>query len=156
MEDDVKDDGAYAAGFPVADWHAPADDLAVEAEPAEEVVVEEPAPEPEVVVEVAAPEPVVTASAVVSDAGIDEVSLKACVFKNPYSRKSLTIHHLQRRLRELGFDDAYNDIDGYYGDLTFESVKAFQKKNKLEDTGLMDEETFAAIFKGDPNVKVMP
>ena len=155
MEEEVKD-GAYAAGFPVADWHEPVDDLAVEAEvepqPEELVVEEELAPEPEVVVEVAVP----AASAAVSDAGIDEVSLKACVFKNPYSRKSLTIHHLQRRLRELGFDDAYNDIDGYYGDLTFESVKAFQKKNKLEGTGLMDEETFAAIFKGDPNVKVMP
>lgn len=120
----------------------------------------EPTPEPE-------PEPAPTlkrktenvtapaANHVVGDGDHDEVYLKQCVYKNMYARKSLTVHHLQRRLGELGYGDATADRDGWYGDLTLGSVKAFQEDNKLEPTGIMDAVTFERVFAGDPNVKVV-
>lgn len=82
----------------------------------------------------------------------DDVYLSNCIVKNPANRKSLTIHHLQRRLWELGFTSAADDKDGYYGDLTIDSVMAFQEANGLEGTGIVDQETFLAIFENDPIV----
>jgi hypothetical protein len=120
---------------------------AVEVTP-EPVVIEEPKPK-------AKPEPVESVSYVVGTGDTDQVLLKQCVYKNPYARKSLTIHHLQRRLAELGYTDANADRDGWYGDLTVKSVKEFQKAKGLEDTGMMNAETFKLIFAGDKNVTVV-
>ena len=92
---------------------------------------------------------------VIGSGDADEVRLDACVYKNTYARKSLTIHHLQRRLDELGYGDANNDRDGWYGDLTVLSVSQFQKDNNLEATGMMDADTLSKIFAGDPNVRVV-
>lgn len=92
---------------------------------------------------------------VIGSGDADEVRLDACVYKNTYARKSLTIHHLQRRLDELGYGDANNDRDGWYGDLTVLSVSQFQKDNNLEATGMMDADTLSKIFAGDPNVRVI-
>ena len=72
-----------------------------------------------------------------------------------YARKSLTVHHLQRRLAELGYGDAAADRDGWYGDLTKAAVESFQGDNKLEATGIIDADTFKRIFAGDPNVLVV-
>ena len=94
-------------------------------------------------------------SAVVGLGDYDDVHLRACVYKNRFVKKSLTVHHLQRRLVELGFDEAGADLDGQYGDLTRSSVAAYQKKHKILATGLMDGPTFSGIFKGDPNVRVV-
>jgi hypothetical protein len=95
-------------------------------------------------------------SAVVGNGDTDEVHLASVVYKNKYARKVLTIHHLQRRLMELGYTDGYyGDKDGYYGDPTKNSVAAFQKDRNLGDNGLMDPDTFSAIFDGDPNVTVI-
>ena len=125
------------------------------------VVVEEPVPTPEPEPETPKAKPVravveeAVATHVVGSGDKDEVYLKQCVYKNMYARKSLTVHHLQRRLAELGYGDAAADRDGWYGDLTKESVKAFQGDNKLEATGITDADTFKRIFAGDPNVKVV-
>ena len=93
---------------------------------------------------------------VVSGGDTDPVSLSAIVFKNTAGKKSLSVHHLQRRLTELGFDLAGADKDGYYGDLTRESVAAFQKKHKLDETGLVDSDTLAAVFEGDKYITLHP
>jgi peptidoglycan hydrolase-like protein with peptidoglycan-binding domain len=143
----------YAAGLPVEEEiSAPVAEspAVVEDEVAEESAPEpEPAPKPK-------PQPAAQAAThVVGDGDYDQVFLKQCVYKNMYARKSLTVHHLQRRLGELGYGDATADRDGWYGDLTMESVKAFQGDNKLEATGMMDAKTFERIFAGDPNVKVV-
>jgi len=129
--------------------------IIVEVEDAEELAAPEPEPEPE-------PMPMDTPAAevpsvphVIGSGDYDEVFLDRCVYKNVYARKSLTVHHLQRRLGELGYGDATADRDGWYGDLTKESVKQFQGDNKLEDTGIMDATTFERVFAGDPNVKVI-
>ena len=124
-----------------------------------EAIEPEPAPEPE-------PEPAPKAKAkvrvedteathVVGLGDKDEVLLAQCVYKNMYTRKSLTVHHLQRRLAELGYGEASADLDGWYGDLTKESVRQYQGDNNLEATGVMDADTFKRIFKGDPNVMVV-
>lgn len=158
---------------------------AVEAElpEADEIVVEaiepEADPEPEAVVGAVAPVPAApkpkpmvipipvdinkvyeslpepAGPAVVGIGEVDDVYLSSCIFKNVKSRKSLTIHHLQRRLIELGYAEASFDRDGYFGDPTLLAIKRFQSENKkLEQTGSLDEATFKAIFKGDPNVRV--
>lgn len=93
-------------------------------------------------------------SAVVGNGDADVVYLSRCVYKNAHARKSLTVHHLQRRLYELGYRDAYADKDGWYGDLTRASVAAYQKANNIEGDGLMDAVTFASIFAKDKNVAV--
>jgi hypothetical protein len=160
-------------------------EVSVEAEApeAEEIVVEaiepEADPEPEAVVGAVAPvaaepkpKPIVipiavdinkvyealpepAGPAVVGLGEVDDVHLGACVFKNDKARKSLSVHHLQRRLAELGYNEASLDKDGYFGDLTLAAVVRFQANSKkLEQTGTLDEATFKAIFKGDPNVRV--
>jgi hypothetical protein len=128
------------------------ENLVVNEEPAaavaEPVVVkEEPKPQPK-------PQPVAVATHVVSGKDKDDVFLSKAVFKNPYARKSLTVHHLQRRLAELGYDDAAADRDGWYGELTKLAVSAWQKANRIEPTGLMNAKTLEGIFAGDPNVRV--
>jgi hypothetical protein len=167
---------AYAAGVPVEDTPMPADEkplyeftsatftngeeigtVVVEEPPAPEPVPE-PTPEPELAPKAKAPKVRVedtVATHVVGTGDQDEVRLDACVYMNKYARKSLTVHHLQRRLTELGYGEADSDRDGWYGELTMEAVKAFQGDNSLEATGLMDADTFKRIFAGDPNVKVI-
>jgi hypothetical protein len=138
--------------------------VAVEETPEPVAVVEEPvvvAEEPVAVIE----EPAVNTKAahnvtpspvrhVVSGGDTDDVHLDKCVFKNAFARKSLTIHHVQRRLVELGYRDAGSDKDGWYGDLTQMSIAAFQKDRSLAGEGCMNSETFVALFDGDQNVTV--
>jgi hypothetical protein len=120
--------------------------VAAVVEPEEEPAVVESKPKPRATS--------TTASHVVSGKDKDDVFLKQAVYKNPRARKSLTIHHLQRRLAELGYADAAADRDGWYGDLTKLSVEAWQKDNRIEPTGLMNAKTLEGIFAGDPNVRV--
>ena len=127
----------------------------VEAEP-EQVIVEEPTPEP-------MPEPVVVeqpkashqASHAVSGEDVDDVILANCIYKNVYARKSLTVHHLQRRLIELGYKDADADKDGWLGDETVASIKKFQADKGMDVTGSVDADTFIKIFEGDVHVNVV-
>jgi hypothetical protein len=127
----------------------------VEVEEPKPVVVEEPKPKP---VPEVKPAPVVvkpTGNHVVGKGDADDVYLAKCVYKNMYERKSLTIHHLQRRLEELGYKDVIGDKDGWLGDLTMMSVEKFQKDKGLAATGKVDAETFKKIFEGDSNVNVI-
>lgn len=125
-------------------------------EPTPEPVAPEPTPEP-------TPEPVVAPaprdkrkpSAAVSGGNKDTVILANCVYKNAYARKSLTVHHVQRRLAELGYNDAHSDKDGWFGDLTKLATSKFQKDKGLPATGIMDATTFSKLFEGDSNVEVV-
>ena len=127
----------------------------VEVEEPKPVVVEEPKPEP---VPKVKPAPMVakpTGNHVVGKGDADDVYLAKCVYKNMYERKSLTIHHLQRRLEELGYNDVVGDKDGWLGELTMMSVEKFQKDKGLAATGKIDADTFRKIFEGDSNVNVV-
>jgi hypothetical protein len=90
--------------------------------------------------------------AVVSDGLVDPVYLSKAIYRNNLARKSLTVHHLQRRLNELGYSVAYGDKDGWYGDGTQMAIDSFRADKKIEATGQIDKDTFLAIFKNDPNV----
>jgi len=129
----------------------------VEVEEPKPVAVEEPKPEPVVIPEVK-PIPVIAKPAekhVVGNGDADDVYLAKCVYKNIYERKSLTIHHLQRRLEELGYKDVVGDKDGWLGELTMMSVEKFQQDKGLAATGKVDADTFSKIFEGDTNVNVV-
>lgn len=122
----------------------PEDEVVVEDELIELVEdVEEPEQEPA---------PVVAAPAV----DVDIVRLSKCKYKNAAARKSLSVHHLQRRLNELGYADAWADKDGWYGDLTKLSVLKFQADAGLEpvEPGIVDADTLQSLFVGDPTVAV--
>jgi peptidoglycan hydrolase-like protein with peptidoglycan-binding domain len=122
---------------------------AIIAEATEKVVEVEVVPAP-------APAPVQPSpSAVVGTGDRYDVLLSRCEFKSKVTRKSLSVHHLQRRLDELGYRDAATDKDGWYGDLTRHAVAAFQADRKLDGDGLMNAATLAAIFDGDRNVNVV-
>jgi len=92
---------------------------------------------------------------VVGGGVVDEVRLSAVVYRNLMSRKSLTIHHLQRRLNELGFTSAYLDKDGWFDEGTKSAIRLFQEANGLAPTGMVDADTITKIFDGDPNVVVV-
>lgn len=96
-----------------------------------------------------------TTYAVVSGGAVDPVRLSKCVYKNMRSKRSLTVHHLQRRLKEWGFHEAYLDKDGFFGDHTLEAVNEFRSARGIESSLPMDAQTFSAIFEGDTNVTVV-
>lgn len=120
-----------------------------------------PAPEPAPAAKVAkavkkvaakrAPSP---AGAAVSGNEHDTVSLAACVFKNKMQKKSLSVHHVQRRLAELGYPDAYTDKDGWYGDLTMQAVRQYQEAEGIDGDGVINIETLRSLFDDDRNVIV--
>lgn len=141
---------------------APIYDAVVGEDILDEVVpVEAVAVEVEEVVEVVSAPAVVSSSkapaseyAVAGNAKKDTVHVSKAVYKNVNAKKSLTVHHIQRRLREWGFDDAYLDRDGWYGDLTKKSVTEFQESKGLPATGVADYDTLVALFENDSNVIV--
>lgn len=91
----------------------------------------------------------------VGHADIDNVLTSAIVFKNAYNRKSLSVHHVQRRLTELGYADANADRDGWYGDLTRMAITAYQRDNGLDVSGDATIETLTHLFSDDPNVAIV-
>jgi len=97
---------------------------------------------------------VVVVSHAVSGDDVDDVRLGMCVYKNKYARKSLSVHHLQRRLTELGHPAAASDKDGWYGDETAAAVAEFRAERGLPESDVMDMTTFAMIFAGDTNVVI--
>ncbi len=124
--------------------------IVVVEEPTPAPVEPEPTPEPAPVEE---PQPRPAASNAAVTGSSDDVHLSKCVYENKFERKSLTIHHLQRRLEELGYKDVVGDRDGWLGELTMMSVNQFQKDKGLDVTDkVVDEITFISIFAGDSNV----
>ena len=115
----------------------------------------EPAPQPE-----PAPAPRKRAAKsgvgiVVSGAGSDDVRLDMCIYKNPATRKSLSVHHLQRRLVECGFNEAGTDKDGWYADATKRAVEQYQAANNRAVTGAVDADMLTALFADEPFINVI-
>ena len=149
------------------------EDAVVESEAVEEVVapvVEEVVAEPVVPVvedsKYAAPVavtredienylPTPAGPAVVGSGEVDDVILSSCVYKNDLFRRSLTVYHVQRRLIELELLQDGLVKAGYYGDLTKQAVAVFQANNNIVGDGLMNAETFTALFDGDPSVRIV-
>ena len=62
-----------------------------------------------------------------------------------YGDKGADVQQLQQRLMELGFFTFHKTTTGYYAN-SQSAVKKFQQHNGLEATGVVDEETWNAIF----------
>jgi hypothetical protein len=92
--------------------------------------------------------------AVVGNGVVDTVSVSSIVYKNLYAKKSLSVHHLQRRLNELNYTEAYEDRDGWFGDKTKSALARFQADNKVGANGVPDLDTLKKLFAGDPNVEI--
>lgn len=91
---------------------------------------------------------------VVSGNYTDEV-LASRLIPDGSKKKSLSVVHLQRRLRDLGFTEGYyGDRDGQLGVPTLRSIAAWQTANKLPE-GNLTHEQIEALFDGDPNVTVV-
>ena len=60
------------------------------------------------------------------------------------------VRTVQKRLVALGFD---TDVDGYLGPGGVAAVMAFQKKNGIMATGLVDLATWRALFPGNAGLK---
>lgn len=56
------------------------------------------------------------------------------------------VTNVQKRLKELNYMDA---VTGYYGSLTEEAVKAFQKRNGLSADGKVGKVTMNALMDSD-------
>jgi len=123
-----------------------------EAEVVEEVVVEPVAPKQTKKSAGGVPP---TAYAVTGEGATDEVHLSKIVYMNRQQRRVLSVFHVQRRLAEWGFENARAEKPGWYGDVTKDSVAAFQKQLGLVETGIVDAETLTRLFEGDTNVTVI-
>lgn len=144
-----------------------AEPVAVEPEPEAEPVVEvEPAPAPKVsivpvpvnieqVIAKLEEEAVKPAGPfVIGNAEVDTVKVSAIKFKNLSARRSISVYHTQRRLKELGYASAGSDREGFYAEGTLAAMKKFQEDNKIDGEGMPDLKTLNKLFKDDPNVKV--
>lgn len=129
----------------------------------EELTVAE-LPEP-VAVEPAVEEPKAKAKKTTSDlpasepgqavtGDVDEVLVSKCLYK-AVERKSLSVHHLQRRLAECGHRVVLKDRDGWLADNTVKGLRDFQAAQGLKVTGDADLATLQALFANDPNVVVV-
>jgi hypothetical protein len=123
----------------------------------EEVVQPEPQPEPAPAPKAkkAHAAPVSGVGIVVSGADTDDVRLDKCVFKNMAAKKSLSVHHVQRKLTALGYRDAASDKDGWYGDHTLLAVAAYQQACGIEGDGLMNAATLEKLFADEPFINVI-
>lgn len=102
--------------------------------------------------------PAPTAKAVIESApgqavtGATDPVYPSKLIYDPHNLKSLTVHHLQRRLAEVGYAEAAAGIDGQYDTLTERAFLAWQSDNDFEGTPDVDQ--LSALFDGDPNVSV--
>ena len=60
---------------------------------------------------------------------------------------------MQQRLSDLGYIDDSENVTGYYGSVTEQAVKDFQKASGIEETGEADNATLNALFMSDAKKK---
>lgn len=57
---------------------------------------------------------------------------------------------MQQRLEDLGYLKKEDEnVTGYYGEMTAQAVKDFQKRNGIKETGTADNATLKALFMSD-------
>lgn len=87
----------------------------------------------------------------VSRKGVDDVL--ATVGEG--SNKSLSAHHVQRRLVERGYaKDVYRDRDGFWRAGTTAALEAF-KRDESFDSEATHRQVLEALFENDENVRVV-
>lgn len=92
-------------------------------------------------------------NAAVSGAKVDPIAYSRAVPTGKNGpRKSLTVFHIQRRLYEHGYTEAWSET--IYGNLTKSSVRKYQAARDEQQTGILTRQQFEDLFKGDTNVSV--
>lgn len=85
----------------------------------------------------------------------DDVSVAILSNASPIRKKSLSVHHLQRRLAELGSNEAMaTGGKGEYDELTAYAVADWQNSHGYP-AGALDATQVKAIFDNDSNVNVV-
>lgn len=84
----------------------------------------------------------------------DVLDVNQIVVKNIFRKKSLTIHHIQRVLNELGYTSVNVDPDGFYGDGTLDAVRSYQAQTKNDVTGVLTKEQLTVLFEHDDSAVV--
>jgi peptidoglycan DL-endopeptidase LytE len=59
------------------------------------------------------------------------------------------VKQVQTKLKQLGYF-TYPEITGYYGSITAEAVKQFQKSVRLQQTGTVDQQTYEQLMGKQP------
>lgn len=98
-------------------------------------------------------------SAVVSDAvdGADTAQDVSETFTGKVSKgmEGEQVEKIQKRLQELGIYD-YSRITGYYGSITKDAVKDFQKAYGLKADGVVGEKTMEKLFSTYKETSLIP
>lgn len=81
-------------------------------------------------------------------------SLDARAYSLRREDTGVEVETLQERLAELGYYEGYQN--GYFGAATERALQAFQLKNKLEPTGVMDQETYDILYSPKARPKIDP
>jgi hypothetical protein len=68
------------------------------------------------------------------------------------SGKSLTTHHIQRRLIERGFPSVYEDRDGFWREGTQSALNAFADVQGLSEAS--HRQILESLFENDDNVEL--
>ncbi len=102
--------------------------------------------EPVVVTETAAPTAGAT-PAPLATPDPDDTYLAGVVLQKGDSDPEV-IPAVQQRLMDLGYMDDDEPTE-YFGNITLEAITFFQKRSGLEANGVIDEETYAALFSED-------
>ena len=64
-----------------------------------------------------------------------------------YGKEDPVVKKIQQQLKDLGFKgDNELEVDGKFGSETEKAIKSFQKKNKLNKTGIVDLEIYKKLF----------
>jgi iron complex transport system substrate-binding protein len=76
-----------------------------------------------------------------------KIDLKDLEFE--YDDEDDNIKIMQQRLYDLGYVDDKENITGYFGEVSENAVKEFQKNNGIKETGKADNATLVKMFMSD-------
>lgn len=89
-------------------------------------------------------------SGYVNKAGIELSKSDSAVSLLKPGMQGVAVAGMQRELRDRGF--FAGSVTGYYGDLTLEAVKSFQKEAHLSQDGIVGEKTLELLY-GDNDIQ---
>ena len=79
---------------------------------------------------------------------------KAAMYKLQQGDEGEDVESLQERLQDLGYE--VEKTNGYFGVATAKALSSFQRKNKLDATGVMDTDTADILYSNNARPKVNP
>lgn len=84
------------------------------------------------------------------------------MYLTPSNEYNSDVEKIQGLLNEISEYPAYSGqwehlkVDGYYGPLTEEAVKAFQRVSNIQQTGIVGDQTMAAMESVSPSISALP